>query len=29
MEKGLWGFRMDAVPFAIEVPQHKGGGFPM
>jgi len=29
MEKGLWGFRMDAVPFVIEVPQHKGSGFPM
>jgi maltose alpha-D-glucosyltransferase/alpha-amylase len=29
MEKGLWGFRMDAVPFAIEVPQHTGSGFPM
>ena len=29
MEKGLWGFRMDAVPFAIEVPQHKGSGFSM
>lgn len=29
MEKGLWGFRMDAVPFAIEIPQHTGSGFPM
>ena len=28
MEKGVWGFRMDAVPFAIEVPQHKAVVFP-
>ena len=29
MDKGMSGFRMDAVPFVIEVPQTKGDKFPL
>ncbi len=29
MDKGMAGFRMDAVPFVIEVPQTKGDNFPL
>ncbi len=29
LEKGMSGFRMDAVPFVIEVPQTKGDAFPL
>ena len=29
MSKGMSGFRMDAVPFVIEVPQLKGDNFPL